>query len=323
VPANVGNPDLGPEVTAELEVGADASWLNDRLTLALTYYTQETTDALFNVTNLPSQGFTGSQARNIGTLKNTGTEIQLNATPLQLSVLEWDVGLSVSLMHSEVVDMGGTAPFTTARNLGSALVKEGQPIPARVNWHVTNPEAIADPIYDPAGTNYIYGPVFPTRDISPSTSFRLPGGIQLSARGEYRGGNYLEVAPMSIGRSVISPQCFPYYVDAAVSTKLKPETPALWRARCTPTAGRGYTYKADYFKLRSVSATLPIGTLVPDAVRGATLTASLNNSWLWTKEIPWMDPELGNNEGAAGFAPSQNERTPAPIMLNFALQVTF
>src|SRR5690606_9455311 len=38
VPQNRGNPDLGPEVTAEIEGGFDASWLQDRLRLDFTYY---------------------------------------------------------------------------------------------------------------------------------------------------------------------------------------------------------------------------------------------------------------------------------------------
>ncbi|HUR01129.1 MAG TPA: TonB-dependent receptor, partial [Nonomuraea sp.] len=54
VPRNLGNPDLGPEVTAEFETGLDGSWLDDRVSLGVTYFNQTTRDALFNVSQIPS-----------------------------------------------------------------------------------------------------------------------------------------------------------------------------------------------------------------------------------------------------------------------------
>src|SRR5690606_25369068 len=96
---------------------------------------------------------------------------------------------------------------------------------------------------------------------------------------------------ISISRSVRSPLCFPYYVDATSSIDLKPDTPALWRERCTPSAGEDYWFDADYFKLRSVSATVPVDFAFPDRVSNATLTLALNNAWDWYREIPWYDTE--------------------------------
>jgi TonB-dependent starch-binding outer membrane protein SusC len=319
-PANVGNPDLGPEVTTELELGFDAAWLHDRLTAGVTYYHQNTTDALFQVPNMPSSGYAGTQLKNVGELENQGTEIQLNGSPIQRADWALDLGLSLSFLHSEVLDMGGIPEFTTGRGLGDARVMKGQPVPVRLDWYISNPDEVANPVYE---ANHIYGPVFPTRQVSGNATVRLPAGISLSARGEFRGGHYLSVSPMSISRSVISPQCFDWYVDRTKSTTLKPETPAIWRARCTPTAGRGYMYKADYFKLRSLAATIPMAFAFPESVQNATLSLSLNNSYLWTKDIPWMDPEGGNNDGAAAVAPGLTERTPAPITFRVGLQVTF
>jgi outer membrane receptor protein involved in Fe transport len=320
VPQNVGNADLGPEVTRELELGFDGSWLSDRLTAAVTHYNQTTTSALFNVNNIPSEGFVGSQSRNVGKLSNTGTEIQLTGTVIQRASFGWTVGAGLNFTSSKVLDLGGTAPFQTARTLGSAWVIEGQPVLVRRDFKILNPDEVAAPTYDNA---YVYGPALPTRIYSGNTQLRLPGNVELSAQGEYRGGNYMSAEPLAIGRSIISPMCYPYYVDRTKSTALKPETNALWRARCTPSQDHGYMFKADYFKLRSVSATAPIGTLFPQVVRNATLTATLANSYLWRRELPWMDPESSNNDGAGGLVPAINERTPAPITLTFSLSVTF
>src|SRR5690606_12565654 len=93
VPLNVGNANLGPERTAELEVGADAAFLDGRLTADFTYYRQKTTDALLNVRQVPSLGFLSGQLENVGTLQNQGMELALNAALVQSPALEWSLGL--------------------------------------------------------------------------------------------------------------------------------------------------------------------------------------------------------------------------------------
>src|SRR5690606_22347007 len=77
VPENVGNPDLGPERTEEIELGFDASMMDGRVTLETTYYRQRTQDALFSVSQTPSLGFGGSQLENVGLIQNSGLEIEL------------------------------------------------------------------------------------------------------------------------------------------------------------------------------------------------------------------------------------------------------
>lgn len=78
-PGNVGNPELGPERTRELELGFDAAWLDGRLNAELTYYDQVTTDALFPIAQIPSLGFVGTQLENVGEITNRGLEFTLGA----------------------------------------------------------------------------------------------------------------------------------------------------------------------------------------------------------------------------------------------------
>src|SRR5690606_31361947 len=57
VPLNVGNANIGPERTSELELGFETAQFNDRLTADFTWYRRKTTDALFEVRQIPSLGF--------------------------------------------------------------------------------------------------------------------------------------------------------------------------------------------------------------------------------------------------------------------------
>jgi TonB-linked SusC/RagA family outer membrane protein len=336
-PDNRGNPDLGPEVTGEFEAGFDGSWVNDRLRATFTYFSQKTSDALMNVSTIPSSGFGGSQLENVGTLTNKGLELQLDANVVQTQGWGLDLGLGVSTNKSEVIDIGDLDPF----NALSGRIREGYPAPAA--WddrRVANRDEAAPfqyvrcegddclpgiPVGDTRQSAGIYiGSLYPTHFITPSVSLRVPGNVLLSARGEYRGGHWREVNPISISRSVRSPLCFPYYQNPENSITLKSDTPAIWRERCTPANGDDYWFDADYFKLRTFTATVPVDFAFPETISNATLTLTLANAFDWHREIPWWDTEMGSDSGARTEAvASQTERTPAPATLRLALRVTF
>lgn len=183
---------------------------------------------------------------------------------------------------------------------------------------------------DPCRETSVYrGSNLPTQILGGYTTLRLPFGISLSTRGEYRGGHYTTaINPIAIGRSVRSPLCFDYYANED-NVQLKPDTPGLWVARCTPSLATGYSQKADYFKLRSISATIPMDFAFPDRVQNATLTLSMNNVYTWSRESPWGTYGFENfgNAGltseAASVGISSNERIPAPTTLRAAFRFTF
>jgi hypothetical protein len=248
-----------------------------------------------------------------------------------------DLGLGISTNKSTVVDIGDLQPFSAI----GGRIAVGYPAPAAWDdrW-VANRDSIGPFRYErcaeescipdyPKGdlrqVNGIFvGSLYPTHFVTPSLQVRVPGNVLLAARGEYRGGHHREVNEISISRSVRSPLCFPYYTDPASSITLKAETPAIWRERCTPANGDDYWFDADYFKLRSVTATVPMDFLMPDAVTGASLTIALNNAFDWYREVPWYDMEMMGDSGSnTDDVAEQTERTPAPATLRLSLRVTF
>ena len=82
-PASNPNPDLKWERKGELNIGLDFSVLEGRLGGTVDYYNRTTKDLLYWYTvpvppNLYNQLFT-----NVGTIKNSGIEVTINAKPLQ------------------------------------------------------------------------------------------------------------------------------------------------------------------------------------------------------------------------------------------------
>jgi hypothetical protein len=117
----------------------------------------------------------------------------------------------------------------------------------------------------------------------------------------------------------------PYYKDPANSNKVRANIPAVWMARCGNTRQReGYMWDGTFFKLRSVSATIPVDFAFPSSIGGSVLTIALNNSYLWMKEMPFMDPEASADPGS-GAQQGYNfeEVVPAPIQIHMSLRVTF
>jgi TonB-dependent starch-binding outer membrane protein SusC len=334
IPKQVGSPDLGPEVTTEIEGGLDASWMEDRVRTAFTYYRQKTNDALMNVRPMPSTGFTLNQLTNVGTIKNWGTETSLDVSALRSENYGVDVNLAFSTnkslveSHSEPINVGKSISWsnTTVIVHPEVLTKTSADVPVCTDAIKANPaKACRD-------TNQYVGPNLPTRTLAGGITLRVPGNITLSTRGEFRGGNFVSsLNPMATGRSVRSPLCMPYYANNEDATiKNDGSVPAIWMARCTPSLATGYNISGDYFKMRTLTATVPMDFAFPDRVSSSTLTLSLNNFYTWSKDSWWGTygfENFGNDGiGEAGLGAtgiSGNERLPAPTTLRASLRVTF
>jgi TonB-linked SusC/RagA family outer membrane protein len=101
-----GNPDLKAEIKTEIEVGLDLRLFSDRLSLAYTYYTNETKDLLVGVTTASSTGFT-DQFTNAANMTNQGMEVELGVTAFQKENFSWDINGMFSFNRNEVTEING------------------------------------------------------------------------------------------------------------------------------------------------------------------------------------------------------------------------
>jgi TonB-linked SusC/RagA family outer membrane protein len=335
-PRNVGNPDLGPERTSELELGFDAALFGDRLTTELTWYKRDTDRALFSVRQIPSLGFLDSQLKNVGTLESSGWEVVANAVVLRRGELEWSVGGSVYTNDSKVTSLGGAADFSIG-NFG--WIMEGQPVPMiRTDFCVQNPDqrvplntaGVPTPvILSPSAANpnaCNHGPNLPTHTYGVQTGLELPHGLSLRARGEYLGGHYMYdgAAYNAVVRSVRWPGCYDFYTLQEAGRAN--EATALQTARCTVSLTRDsyFIYPADFFKLREVSLSIPIPERLLRGASSARVTLAGQNMWKWlNKDFPVFDPETGNNGGFDSRVRSILEHVPPPATYTASMRVTF
>lgn len=105
-PDNIGNPDLGPEVGEEIELGFDAGLLDGRIGVEFTYYNQRTKEAILQREVAPSTGFSGLQYVNAGEIRNSGVELLVTGTPWRTDQHALDLGFNIATNDNEVVSLG-------------------------------------------------------------------------------------------------------------------------------------------------------------------------------------------------------------------------
>ena len=84
----LGNPAIRPERETELEGGIDASWWDQRASIALTAYQKTIKDLILHFVTAPSLGYQ-VDIRNGGTIRNRGAEVALALTPVSGDRFDW------------------------------------------------------------------------------------------------------------------------------------------------------------------------------------------------------------------------------------------
>jgi len=324
-PSQVGNPDLGPERTRELEMGFEATAFGGRVDVDYSYYRQRTFDALIPVRGSPSLGFSAAQLENVGEIFNSGHELMVGATFWQSRNFEIDGRVRYTSTYNEAVDLGGQVITITAN--ARTFVQEGLPVPSYIGRRITNPDAFADPIFE---NNAYLGSPFPNRIISPSASFRYRDWLTVEALGEFqRGASLLNaVAYVNAWQEGWRP-CFDIQAKLRAArggdASALDDVTALERARCTRTGSQrdfsNWVESSDFFRLRHVSATvnLPSG-LIPGLNQTSIMFAGRN--LLTSTDYTGTDPESADQREST-FSRRDYYVMPAPRTFTVTIRTRF
>jgi len=305
--AGLGNQDLKPERSTEVEAGFDAGLLNDRVGLELTYYRKKTTDALIAVTTPTSAGFPTSVFKNVGSVLNRGFEAVLNIRPIQTASVSWEIALSGStnsnkLLSKVVNGVPDTNPIIfNSSNQRHAL---GYPLGGYwvrpiISFKDINGDGIIDTNEVVVGANPVFvGPSQPTKELALNTGLTLfHNRIRIGGQLDYRGGNKLwnltEQFRCGSGRQ----GCQENY-DKSVGLEKQADVVALrFINPATRRTSFGFIEPGWFVKLRELSLTYNLPETVARRFHAqrASLTLSGRNLHTWT-DYTGVDPEV-NGEG--------------------------
>lgn len=125
-----GNPFIRPERKAEFEGGLDLRFLQNRIGMTVTGYSNNTTDAILPVPVPASTGFLNTTA-NAATITNKGLEISLDGDVVKTGDFSWNIAPNFSLNRNKVTELAGAASINlTGFNSVSSRAVKGYPLGA-------------------------------------------------------------------------------------------------------------------------------------------------------------------------------------------------
>ncbi|WP_097046793.1 SusC/RagA family TonB-linked outer membrane protein [Flagellimonas pacifica] len=315
---SVGNADLSPEQSTELEFGFDAKLLSDKIGLEMTYFNKRTEDALI-FRQLPlSLGVGEGRFENLGSVKNSGIEIGLNTRIVETDKFFFGLDIVGSFIDNELIELGeGIQPviFEQQRHV------EGYPLGGYWDETYTFNDANGDGFI---GQNEVQigeisylGTPFATTDISftPILSFfenqfvlkgllNFRGGQKLyNNTGAWRNGN-------SNNRELNDPNASLSDQARAVASKFLG-------------TNAGYIEDASFWRLREISLTYNAPGSFSDKLGfdRISLTLSGQNLGVWT-DYTGLDPEI-SSEGQANFTTEEFLSQPPVRSWKARLNLTF
>lgn len=317
-PDVLGNPDLGPERTREIEAGFEASMLRDRLALDLTMYWQDTHDALVGVQPVPSEGFLSRQLQNIGHIRNRGFEIEANADLVRRQNLTWSARAHYSKNSSEAVDLGGEIAMSSVLQ----QIREGAPVPAFFGPKLLNPGEFADPVY--SDEHEYLGSPWPVHTVGIGSSLSLGQRVTLDAQGEFQGGHLVSNSTgYNMAWNGTWQPCFDTQMALAAGDQAAlANVTARERVRCAISGSARDAYQwlepADFFKLRVASITYELPSRFIPRVDRATITLSGRNLFTITD---YTGLSVEANQGSGPNVMTRRDHMQIPPYRTFQLSV--
>jgi TonB-linked SusC/RagA family outer membrane protein len=307
---SVGNPDLKPESTREIELGFDMSLFSNRVSVEFTFYNKRTKDALIARDLAPSLGTVTTQFFNLGEVRNRGAELVLDARIIDRPSLVWDVTLSGSLFRNRLIELGqGVAPIVFG--FGQQRHVEGYPLGGYwsrriLDFDDANLDGLIDSTeYTLSDTAEFIGSGVPTREASLNSAITLFNGrIRLGGQFDYRGGHIIDNAIESF-------RCSPILICRGLVDRNAPlKEQAAAQAVLNDAVEFGYYEPAWFIKLRELSLTYFLPEDLASRFRASNMSITVAARNLWTiTDYSGVDPEV-NAFGQSNFSSSDFESQP-------------
>ena len=103
-PNTVGNAALTWESNKQADVGADFEFFNNRLGGTVDWYKRTSKDLLFDVPLSLTSGFPTFKS-NIGTMENSGWELELHGFPVRTRNFTWELAFNISLNKNKITSL--------------------------------------------------------------------------------------------------------------------------------------------------------------------------------------------------------------------------
>lgn len=306
-PSQPANVDLSAARSREFEAGFDASLLNGRLGLEVTYYDQTTNDDVVAADLAPSLGFPDEQFVNIGEIRSRGIEAAVDAHVLNTAGVRWDWRANVTTNDGEITQLDNAIVFGLGGS--SQAHREGFPFGA----YFSEPLFVDEAGEVQVGEETFLGHPTPEWEGAVSTTLSLlEGRVTLYGLLDFMAGHQLFNSTEEFRCGFVVGLC-EEVLEKGPDGELTDE--ARIKRRAVEVGSEApWIEDADFARLRTVSVRfeLPGSWVRAFGGRSASLTLVGENLLTWTG-YSGLDPELnfagGVNATRADFLtlpPAQN-----------------
>jgi len=347
------NPNLKPERRKEFEVGIEASFFDNRISIDATYYNAKVEDQILALPLAPSTGYT-NQTANIGTISNEGFEALLTIGIIRdrnENGFNWNTSINFATNNTileeldprlEQVDLGGLSTTTF-------VAREGQPVGLLLG---------SVPERDPDGNIVVDAdgiPVAsPIREIYGDTQYDYTMGIinnfsymgfSLDFTFDIRQGGLMYSRTADItrftGNSITTTynDRQPFIVPGSVVKTTADDGTVTYTPNTTPVdvehmdnyhdadaLSRYDVIDKSFIKLREVvlSYRLPEKWLDDTFIEGLTFSVIGRNLFLWTpRSNQYIDPEVSTFGTDLNSQFGEFSANPSTRSLGFSLRANF
>jgi TonB-linked SusC/RagA family outer membrane protein len=342
------NPNLKPFSVAEKEIGLELKMFKSRVNLDISAYEKITTDQVLNVDISQTSGYT-STPQNLASLSNKGIEFLLDLTPIQNDNFTWNTSFNAAFNESEVLKLSPTSNTFLVQEyggnefLGRLYYVEGMPLnqlaartylrDAQGRIQVNNNGQV---IATPSNDYRYFGSALPKWTGGWTNTFSYKN-LTLGVFVDFKaGGKVISSTALNglrqgitkaslVGRDGTAP--IPDAVIQGTDTPAPAPTGGIaglatyYAGFRNNQIGDPFIFKSDFIKLRSISLTYDLGSIVrknDSFIKGLTLSAACRNVAILYKDIPDLDPEAfaSSGDSRVGY-----EQTTLPTTRDFTLSV--
>lgn len=348
----LANPDLKPERRKEIEVGIEAAFFNNRISIDATYYSAKVQDQILALPLAPSSGYT-SQTANIGTISSKGFEGLLTVWWFKNSDdgFKWSSTVNYATNNSILdeldprlaqVELGGLGALTLVARPGEPIALLQGSVPERdPNGNIvvdSNGIPVASTTRGIYGdTQYDYtmgvGNTFSYKGVSLDFTFDIrQGGLMFS-----RTADITRFTGNSITTTYNDRQ--PFIVPGSVIKNTAPDGTVTYTPNTTPVDAEHQDdyYRADalarstvidksFIKLREVviGYTFPDKLLDKTIINGLTISVIGRNLFLWTpRSNQYIDPETSTFGTDLAGQFGEFSANPSTRSVGFSLKANF
>nr|WP_233168702.1 TonB-dependent receptor [Hymenobacter sp. BT523] len=351
-PNKVGNSRLKWERNRTVDFGADFGVLKNRITASFDYYTKNSLDLLLNVPVLTAAGF-GTNLENIGEVRNTGWELELNTRNLE-GAFSWTTSFNLSHNENKVVHLGtGDATIYVPNGLDteSNILQVGLPVysifvvkqtgilsQADIDGGAARfgNETAGDPKYEDynkdgkidVNDRQVVGNPNPTYTFGLTNTLRYKGfDLSFLVQGQY-GGSIYSTLGRAIDRTSVG------YKENALGRArdrwMSAENPGAGvKGKATGNFGfirnTDWLYSSDYYRVRTITLGYDLGQLISKRVaQGARVYVTAENWFGWDKYYGGLNPDALNTGNTGTFiSGSDYGGLPLAKTLVLGLNLTF